>query len=131
MGQDARHTGTITGISPGRLTVSIDNRPDCDGCSIYAICNVSDRAEIIIESRDAERFTKGERVKIAATDSTQRRAILWAFAVPLLLFLAIVFISSPVALVSVAVYYCILYISRDRLQGSLNWVITKTEGGET
>ena len=131
MGQDARHTGIITGISQGRLTVSIDNQPDCDGCAISAICDVSDRTEITIESRNADLFTEGERVKITATDSTQRRAILWAFAVPLLLFLAIVFISSPVALVSVAVYYCILYISRDRLQGSLNWVITKTEGDET
>lgn len=125
MADETLHHGTVKAVGPDRLTIAIHDELSCDGCAVAAFCGKGNSGEMTISTREASEFSVGDRVEVSATTPSQQAAIVWALALPLAIFLAVVFFSAPAALASVMLYYCILYLFRNRLQNSLHWKIRK------
>ncbi|MDE6371658.1 MAG: SoxR reducing system RseC family protein [Duncaniella sp.] len=145
------HTGIITAIAPGQITLLTDGGgAGCDGCAVASLCNKTgpDKAEasmghdheqpkseqLIIDTPLAATFSVGQRVEAQASSSSTLRATWWALILPTVLFIGVVLavrLAWPgagvwalgAAFVALAVYDFILYLNRNRLAQRLSWTV--------
>ena len=120
--------GVVVDLSPGYVTVRIQQQSACQACHARAYCVSSEctERELRLES-GGHTFALGEIVMISAEERVGRLAVLLAFVLPLLLLvgsLALMQVLYPelneglsvlATLSLLAGYYLILYTCRERL----------------
>lgn len=124
--------GVVTALSPGYVTVRIQQQSACAGCHARSWCVSSECAERELRLKTYGRsFALGESVTITAEERVGRLAVLLAFVLPLLLLVAsLAFLqlllpakSEAWAVLStlalLGLYYLILYAFRKHLSRSL------------
>ena len=119
--------GIVTAISPGEVTVQIQQQSACSQCHARDWCVSTECKDRYLQLKTHGRsFSIGEPVRVVARTSVGRLAVLLAFVLPLLLLVAAVALgqsllqlsegaSVALALGVLTLYYLLLYSQRQRL----------------
>lgn len=123
-----QHLGTVESIDGSHIRVRIVQTSACASCVAHKYCNSSESKEKMIDvyTKEADRYVVGQSVNVYGTTSMGMRAVLWAFGVPFVVLVAVLYasimltdgnepLSALWALGSLAVYYLILYMCRDKM----------------
>lgn len=132
------HWGVIKEITPKTIQVSLLNVSGCATCHTKGTCSVSDVDNKIIDViHTGEKFTKGEKVKIAFEKSLGPLALMIGYLGPFILLMFVLIISWSVtknevvagvtSLFSVGVYYLILAMFRNKLKSTFTFRILKDQ----
>lgn len=124
-----QHQGTVESIDGSHIRVKIVQTSACATCAAHKFCNSSESKEKIIDvySKDAACYHTGQPVNVFGTTSMGMRAVLWAFGVPFLVLVGVLYatwmltggnepLSALVAMGALVVYYLILYICRHKFE---------------
>lgn len=135
MNTDFCQEGIIKNISDNTIYVSVIQSSACAGCHAKSACGMSDSKEQIIRISDNGQFQEGEKVKVSFRPSVGMKAVLYAFAIPLILLVVSLALSvywfekealAALAGLSVlAVYYMVLYFLKDKLDKQFTFNIEK------
>jgi sigma-E factor negative regulatory protein RseC len=133
-GDDAiRHAGIVERVQGDMAVVRIAQTSACAGCHAAKMCMASESREKRIEARMTEPVNVGDEVEVMVREQAGWLAVCLAYVIPFLLLVAAVAgfdkmgwseaKAGTAALVSVAVYYIILRMFRDKLQRKFTfWV---------
>lgn len=127
MRESILHTGIVERVDTNRVIVRITQYSACAGCHAKSACTMSDKKEKQVEIEDASGdYHPGEAVVIIGQDSMGMEAVLWAFAVPVVLMLITVVAgissgweetaSGALGVLVLIPYYIVLYVLRDKLK---------------
>lgn len=132
-----RHEGVIDSIEERCVHVRILQGSACVSCKVAGYCNASEAKEklvdVYVDSTDGLKM--GQNVTVATEGKVAARALLWAFAVPLLLMLTVLILTllqtgdegwaAIGALLSLIPYYGVLYLMRHRMRRQIAFYIEK------
>ena len=123
-----QHVGTVESIAGNHVRVRIVQTSACATCVAHKYCNSSESKEKMIDvyTKDAVHYQVGQTVKVLGTTSMGMRAVLWAFGVPFVVLVAVLYatwmvtggdepLSALAALASLALYYLVLYFCRGKM----------------
>ena len=125
------HEGTIDSINGNEYTIRITQSTACSECHAKNACIAADTKVKMVDVIDTSgRFKINERVLLSGKTSIGYRAVLWAFVLPLILLMSVVWQVSElqaalVALASLVPYYALLYIGRHKMSEKLAFTIKK------
>lgn len=129
------HEGIITKIEGSNIEVKILSRSACASCNIKGACNMSEMQEkiITIPAPKDKNLSIGQEVKISMGLGQANRAVIFAYVIPLIILVAMIFILSTLkieeglnALISIGTlipYYLILFLFRNRLKRNFEYEI--------
>jgi len=135
-----KHSGRIEGIYDDKLTVRILQMSACAACHAKGHCGAADKKEKIVDVYDFDRTAKwqeGQEVDVVASDKVGMQAVIYAFSLPFIVLVAVLFIVMKItgsevtaalaSLGSLVVYYLILYMLRGKLREKLTFKIESAE----
>lgn len=117
------------------VTIAIVPETSCSGCAVASVCHSSEKQEkdIDVACTDAARYAVGQEVVLVGQVGLGLRATLWAYAVPVVLLMAVLMLTYSVtrsegeaavaAVLSLIPYYMVLYLLRERLQRTFSFRI--------
>ncbi len=130
------HEATVKTVDPAHntVTVTLTDKGTCEGCAAASICHPGTRRDgIAAYSRDAERYSPGQRVIVRGTERMHRRAIMLATVLPCICLVAVMFIvylltfDQGVAALSglgaMTLFFIILYLARNRIAHEFTFTI--------
>ena len=132
------HEGIIEKVKGNNITVRILQKSACSDCHARAACMASDSKEKLVDIRDyTGMYQENESVIIEGKKSIGYKAVFWAFVLPLLFLILVLFLSLTLwnlsdtkaalaSLVALIPYYCVLYFFRNRMANSFRFSIKKT-----
>lgn len=135
MGHRISHEGIITSINEDEVQVKILSKSSCGSCNIKGACNMSEMQEkiITIPTPKDKNLSIGQEVKISMGLGQANRAVIFAYVIPLIILVAMIFILSTLkieeglnALISIGTlipYYMILFLFRNRLKRKFKYEI--------
>jgi len=108
----------------------------CSGCGARSSCTLSSASDRFVDiPRDGRSFGIGEEVQLSVTPRQGFRAVFWAYVLPLIVFLSVLFgsyalwvsqgLSALLGLVALAVYYAGLYRFSEALSASVSCSMDK------
>lgn len=126
--------GVVTAVQDGRLTISICQEEACSACSAKSVCGAGKKnKQITVDVKDASRYSVGSNVKVELDRHAGKRAVLYAYVLPLLLITVSLALSIAVgaseavaaalSLISAAVYFAALYFLRDKIKEHIRFRI--------
>lgn len=127
------HTGIVSGIGDGAITVKITAHPACSSCHASGVCNASGTVDKFFELPLQEGITEGQDVRIITSLSTGFRALLLGYVYPLLVLIISLIVTlaaginevwAGISSLSVTIiYYLILYRLRGRIEKTINFTL--------
>ena len=132
-----KHRGIVEKIEGSHIVVRIVQTSACSACSAKGLCNASESKEKQIDVYEVNpAYRIGEEVVLCGSTSMGMKAVVLAFGVPVLVLLAVLFItmrvtdgdallSAVVALLAVVPYYVVLYLMKDKMNKTFSFVIEK------
>ena len=95
------------------------------------MCNSSESKEKLVDIVSSEAFSYrvGEEVLLTGSVEMGLTAVFWAYGAPLLLLMAVLLATlqvttdEPLAVASLAVYYGVLYLNKNRLTRKFSFTI--------
>lgn len=129
------HEGIIDSIEKDRVRVRILQCPACSVCNVSSSCGIAESQEKLIDvyCADTGIFQVGTVVTVSTTGNVAIRAVLWAFGVPLVMMVLILFMvlrltgnEGVAALSSLLVlipYYGLLFILRYHMRRQITFTI--------
>ncbi len=119
------HEGIVEQVEKDRCLVRILQASACSSCSARQLCRSSESKEKVIEVKGHFPTLKaGDNVTLQGSIHQGLRASVLAYIVPLILMVAALFACSRLygegtgalaALLVLALYYCVLYLMREKL----------------
>ena len=90
-----KHTGIISKISKGIITVSLRGNINCESCNAKAACGVSESnsKEVTIANTD-QSYRLNEGVDVIMQKELGLKAVFWAYIFPFILIFAVLIIGS-------------------------------------
>lgn len=137
--EEVSHKGKIIDINPDYTTVEIISESACSSCHAAGICGISEYTSKAVEVPSSAKnlFEVGDEVEVVFKASMGHKAVWLAYVVPLIVLIAFILVPSSLGmsellcalcgLVSVAVYYLLLYAFRDRLKDEYIFTIRELE----
>lgn len=136
MSKVVSHKGIVVAADGCKIKVQIESVSACAACHAKGLCTLSDKEEklIDIESPKAVEKKVGDVVTVVVTQQRGMQAVVLAYILPAVLvilslvgFLNIVseLMAIILSLLSLAVYYIILYLFRNRI--SSKFVMTLSD----
>lgn len=126
------HSGVIDRIDGGHVKVRIVQTSACAACKVAGYCNAAESKEKIVDvycDSVAKTLTVGQPVTVTASGEVASRALLWAFGVPFLLMVSVLFVvlrwtdneglAALSGLGALLPYYNILWLFRDKMRKQL------------
>lgn len=124
-------------VAEGCVKVRILQTSACAACKVASHCNASDKKEKIVEvfCDDAASYQKGQEVRVTASKQVAANALLLGFGLPFLLLMLILIvtlklsgnegIAAIAALASLAPYYLVLWLFKDRIRQRLAFALER------
>ena len=124
-------------VAEGCVKVRILQTSACAACKVASHCNASDKKEKIVEvfCDDAASYQKGQEVKVTASKQVAANALLLGFGLPFLLLMLILIVTLKLsgnegvaaiaALASLAPYYLVLWLFKDRIRQRLAFALER------
>lgn len=133
---DISHSGKITEITPQFITVEIVSSSACSSCHAASVCSLSESTvktvQVPFDFRD---WSIGEDVEVCLKKTMGYKAVWISYVVPLILLFAVLMglssagveelYSGLAAIASVALYYFVIYLFRNRLRNEYIFYINK------
>ena len=135
MSNKITHKGKVKQIDNTRILVQIMQTSACSACEAKSLCHSAESKEKMIEvyAADTADFEVGQEVMLVGTLSQGLKAVVYAYVIPLILMLAVLFLSlfrgmdeALAALLSVGVlipYYLIIYLMRHHLTRKFSFTL--------
>lgn len=132
------HEGIVEQIKDNRITVRILQQSACSGCHAKGACMAADSKEKLIDVNDfSGQFRLHEKVIIQGRESMGYKAVLWAFVIPLIILVSMIILTVSVwqlgeiqaaltSILALAPYYLILFLLRNKMANSFQFIIKKT-----
>ena len=132
------HRGVVTEIFPDAIQVTIRSESACGGCSVRKQCAMGESEDktLAIPSAQASCFEKGETVEVVTEQAMGIKAVVWAYVLPFLSVMTALLVllqagagelvSGLTSLGILALYYCVLYLLRPRLEKEITFKVRKT-----
>ncbi len=132
-----RHEGRVLDVEGRKIRVAYHHQGGCGSCKARGKCGMveSEKREVVVEAPQGEVFEVGDSVMLNVTMSMGRVAVILAYVIPLVLLVVLMFLGGVLGfaewgvalmgLVGVALYYCVLYLLRDKIEKKINLTITK------
>ena len=129
------HQGVITDIAGHKVSVTILQQSACSSCHARGACTAADSKEKMVDIADyTGKYKVNDLVTVVGQKSMGYRAVLWAFAIPIIILVSILVVSinawglgeidaALAAIISLVPYYAILYLLRNRMAGSFKFTI--------
>lgn len=127
MSKDITHDGIVIDADGTQVTVRFVQHSACSDCHARALCsNSSDSAaKTAVAQTEGVAYAVGDAVTLIVDSGSAWRAVLFAFVVPMVLSMAMLFVVKDMmgemwaclaTLAFIAVYYLLLYGQRHRLE---------------
>jgi positive regulator of sigma E activity len=135
--REVKHKGRVTAVTPQIISVEIIDRSICSGCNAKGFCSASESKIKVIEvkNRYDNDFSIGEEVNIIMRTVLGLKAVLISYVIPLFILLILLLslsefgfselLSGLVAIGAVGIYFCIVFLCRNRLAGGFDFTISK------
>ena len=134
---EIEHPGRIEAIKGNRVRVSFIAESACAACHAKGVCSVSEMQEKSLEvPHPGYEIKEGEKIQVILARSLGFKALFLGYIFPLILIIAALVVFSRLfesegkagllALLSVAIYYLILYLFRNRINKQFKFSIRKT-----
>jgi len=131
------HDGIIEDIEGDVAHVKIISESACSACHAKGVCGAADQSEKIIDiPLNGAPYTRGESVRVMVARRLGLKAVLLGYVYPLLVLMIVLIIlisvgfaeltAAPLALLSLPVYYLVLYSARKHIEKEFTFSITKT-----
>lgn len=129
------HRGVVTKVTDGELEVRILSKSACAACHIKSACNIAEMQEkiVILPKPEDSDFKDGDEVEINMTVAQGNKAVLFAYLIPVVLVIAMIFILNAMnleqglnALISIGIlvpYYFVVYLFRNKLKEKFQYRI--------
>lgn len=129
------HKGIIKQIDKTHVTVQIMQASACAVCEAKSLCHSAESKEkmIEVEAVDAASFQVGQEVMLVGTLSQGLKAVVYAYILPLVLMLAVLFLAISYgldealsALCAIAVlipYYIVIFLLRHHLSRKFSFTL--------
>lgn len=129
------HKGRVKQIDYTRIQVQIMQASACSACEAKSLCHSAESKEKMIEvhTADAADFEVGQEVMLVGTLSQGLKAVVYAYVIPLILMLVVLFLSllrgmdeALSALLSIGVlipYYLVIYLLRHHLTRKFSFTL--------
>ena len=128
------HKGKIVDIAPDFITVEIVAESACASCHASSLCGTLDAAHKAISvPATLGDWQVGQEVQVFLKRSMGFKAVWLAYAIPLLVLLAVLLglnsagmgelASGLIAIGAVGIYYLVLWLFRGRLQNEYSFYI--------
>lgn len=126
MAKTVSHKGVVVAVDGNKIKVQIESVSACAACHAKGMCTLSDKEDklIDIESPKAADKKVGDVVTVVVAQQRGMQAVVLAYILPaIVVILSLVgllnIVSEPVAIIlsllSLAVYYLILYLLRNKI----------------
>ncbi len=129
------HDGVVIKTEGSEVHVMIIQQSACSGCHARGACIASDKKEkIIIAESQGETYSPGEQVVLVGANSMAWSALAYAFLLPLVLGLTILFVvgltyGEGVGALSVGIvltlYYVVLSLFRNKLKTRFTFTLRR------
>lgn len=132
------HSGKVINIFRDTVTVAVESSEACGGCASRSACSLGVQTgvrNILVTTDEACNYTIGESVVVATRSQMGILAVLLCYAVPAVVLVATLAaavlcgvtegIAALISLGSVAVYYALLWLFRDKLAQRVSFTIHK------
>ena len=126
MSKIVSHSGVVVKADGNKVCVKIESLSACAACHAKGMCTLSDKEDKIIdvEVDGNKTYNVGDNVVVCVEQKRGLQAVLLAYIVPavlvvvaLVMFLNVV--AEPLAIIfsllTLALYYCVLYVSRKQI----------------
>ena len=122
-----------------RIDVSIEAREACASCKVKNVCGMGESEQKIVSvmAENPAVFHIGEEVIVSVGQGMGLKAVVLAYVVPFALLLCTLLIlleagieealAGLFSLGAVALYYCVLYFFRKKIEREIVFKIRKTE----
>ena len=131
-----RHDGIVDSIEGGCIHVRIVQASACAACGAKSLCSAAESKEKIVDvyGADVNAYRVGQRVMVEGAASMGMKAVRLAFFFPLVLMVAAVALAMTLtdgneaagaiaALLSLAVYFLVLFAGKKRLMREFTFTI--------
>lgn len=135
MSKNITHDGVVIKTEGQDVHVLIVQHSACAGCHAKGACTASDsKDKIIIAKSRGDKYEIGEHVLLVGSNSMAWSALNYAFILPLVLSIALLFIVSGYiseamscicVIAMLAVYYFVLFLFRQKLETKFVFYIEK------
>ncbi len=133
-----RHIGRVVALEGGVVSVALDKLAACEGCRAKGKCSVSGGGEgstSVMRVASSEAFAVGELVSVSITYRVGWTAVLFAYLIPLVLFLVSIValitagvgegVAAGVTFGVVAIYYFGVYLLRERFERVVEFGVSR------
>ena len=124
-----KHTATVIEVHKNGVAVRIEQMPACATCDAAKSCGIhkGKQKTFQVAYKNADKhFKTGDRVDVFTTLNTAKKAVFTAFILPLILFVATLFVAKQtsgnnetIAIISgfvvLVCYYTLIYIMRAKM----------------
>ena len=125
MSKNITHDGVVIKVEGHDVHVMITQHSACSGCHARGACTASDSQEkIIIAQSEGFSYEIGDQVTLVGSNSMAWSALSYAFLIPMVLAMALLFavsgfvsevLSCLIVIAMLAVYYFVLFLFKDKL----------------
>lgn len=132
------HSGRVIGVFRDTVTVAVESSEACGSCASRSACSLgvqSNTRNILITTPNASSFSVGEIVTVATRTQMGLMAVALCYAVPAVVLVAVLAaavlcgvsegVAALISLGSVAIYYGILWLVKDKLAQKISFTIEK------
>ena len=136
MAEYVHHEGVVLRVDGNRAQIEIVQTSACQACKARHMCLSSESKAKLIDAIMEEPVRAGEQVEVSVRERLAWRAVLVAYVLPFLVVVgAITAVSlctnwddaaaGGIAIASVALYYLVLSLFRNRLQRQFSFTVRK------
>lgn len=135
MNNHVSHDGIISKIEGNKVTVQFVQQSACAGCHAKMLCTAGDtKQRSIVADSYGVSYSIGEQVTVEVTNQLAWTAMFYAFGLPALLALVVLFpaidlcgemLACAVELAALAIYYVVLYLFRAKLERKVVFVLQR------
>jgi sigma-E factor negative regulatory protein RseC len=129
--------GVIEEITGSAVKVRIHREALCGDCSARGMCILSENSEQIIETRSTlSHLQTGDHVAVRITRSMGNKAVLLGYFIPFIILMTSLIllnrnvsndlITGSLSIGFVLFYYLFLYLFRNQLKRTFNFIISKS-----
>lgn len=126
MAKTVSHKGVVVAVDGNKIKVQIESVSACAACHAKGMCTLSDKEDKLIDIECSKAVGKkvGDVVTVVVAQQRGMQAVVLAYILPaIVVILSLVgllnIVSEPVAIIlsllSLAVYYLILYLLRNKI----------------
>ena len=137
MSRPIEHIATVESIEGSRVKVVVEQQSACAACHAKGICGEQGSKKVIeVDTPDAAEYKVGESVRVALKSNAMAlQSVVWGYLLPFVVLVVALFaakllgasdgIAALATLMSVALYYVVLYALRHYFERNIKFTITK------